>query len=67
MVDNIAQYGIQPIEGIKDVYTWRHDSFELAREAAWKLSVKHNVEVIVFKIVGSYKTESVWYDEDIVK
>jgi hypothetical protein len=65
--DNIAQYGINPIGGIKDIYVWRHASLELAREAARELSAKHNVEVIVFKIVGSYKPEIIWYGEDAVK
>lgn len=64
MSDNIFQYGIFPVGGIKDVYVWRHFSIEKAKEAARELSSRNNVEVIVFKIMGSYTPEIVWCGKD---
>ena len=57
------RYGIHPLENIKDAYTWRYDSLDKAKETACELSYKHNVGVIVFKVVGSYRPEVIWHEE----
>ena len=48
-------YAIQVLEKIDDVYTWKFDTLHEAKAVAKKLSEKHKVEVIVYKIMGSFK------------
>lgn len=57
---NEFKYGIQPMSQIDGAYSWRFTAENEAIEAAKTLSEKHNVEVIVFKIVGIFKRYSNW-------
>lgn len=53
-------YGIQAMEVVTGVYTWRHATLEAAKDAAYAICREKNVEVIVFKIEGSFKPKAEW-------
>lgn len=49
------EYAIQVIGNVVDAYDWKFSNFGEAADAAKDLSEKHKVEVMVYKIIGSFK------------
>lgn len=54
-------YGIMPLGSVSEcAYQWKHPTEGEAVDAAGALSRAHNVNVIVFKIIGGYKRVSIY-------
>ena len=57
------KYGIMPANSTIETYLWIFDSLETAkREALW-IAEKHNCEVIVFRVRGSYVASIEWKED----
>ena len=60
----MMEYGILTLGEIEVPYTWRFDDLESAKAAALELSQEHHVEVVVFRIVGSYQQHTLWVEKE---
>ena len=54
------EYGIHPLSTVSGAYVWRYSDLDIAKDHALKLVREHNVEVVVFQIVGTYKPAAEW-------
>lgn len=57
------KYGIYPLgNNGTDVYAWRFDSLEDAKNQAIILCKKYKSDFIVFEVIGTFKNHAVWED-----
>jgi len=53
-------YGIHPMGDVDSAFAWRHSSLDEARAVAQRIAHEHRIEVIVFKIIGTYAPSTTW-------
>ena len=56
-------YGIFPLGNVTEAFVWNHETLEEAKMKAEGLSKKYNIEIVVFKIIGTYRTAITWTPE----
>ena len=50
----IEKYGINPLDQMNDAYCWNYKNIDDALAKAEQISSEHNVDVIVFRILGTF-------------
>lgn len=53
-------YCIYPIGGALSTYVWRHATIDAAKSAAQEISKTNKCDVVVTKVMGTYKHTVEW-------
>ena len=56
-------YVVKPAIPIDAAFVWRHGILDDAKKEAEKLATEHNTDVLVLKILGTYKRQTLWSKE----